>query len=76
MCRPGLTFANGVADGRKCLTEQICPSPLAGVVGPGIICPVINGPYWVKRAGFSQTIVANAQKVIFHGGILHGFDRC
>ena len=73
MCRPGLTFANCFANGRKCLTEQFLPSPLARVVGPGIIRPETNAPHWVQRAGFSQQFVASAQKVIFHGGILREF---
>ena len=67
------TFANGVEDGRKCFTEQICLSPLARVVGPGIIRPETNAPHWVQRAGFSQKVVASAQKLIFHGGILREF---
>ena len=71
MCRPGLTFANCFANGRNFLTEQIFPSPLAWVVGPGIIRPDTNAPHWVQRAGFSPKFVASAQKVIFHGGILH-----
>ena len=70
MCRPGLTFANDVADGRKCLTEHIFPRLLARVVGPGIIRPETNAPHWVQRAGFSHTFDASAQKVIFHAGIL------
>ena len=69
MCRPGFTFANGVADGRKCLTEQIFPSPLSGVIDPGIIHPETNAPHWVQRAGFSQTFGASAQKMMFHGEI-------
>ena len=47
------------------------PSPLARVVGPGIIRPETNAPHWVQRAGFSQTFVA--QKAIFHGGLLREF---
>ena len=69
----GFTFANCFADGRKCLTEQFFPYPLARVVGPGIIRPETNAPPWVQRAGFGQTFVASAQKVIFHG-ILREFD--
>ena len=67
MCRPGLTFANGFANGRKCLTEKKMSSLLGRVVGPGIIRPETNAPHWVQRAGFSQTFVASAQKVILHG---------
>ena len=72
MCRPGFTFANGVADGRKCLTEQIFPSPLSGVIDPGIIHPETNAPHWVQRAGFGQPFIASAHKVMFHGGVLRG----
>ena len=67
MCRPGLTFANGFANGRMCLTEKQNPFSLARVVGPRIIRPETNAPHWVQRAGFSQTFVTNAQKVIFMG---------
>ena len=73
MCQPGFTFAIGVADGRKCLTEQFFSSPLARVVVHGIILPETNAPHWVKRAGFGQKFVASAQKVMFHGGILREF---
>ena len=58
MCRPDLTFANSVADGRKCLTEQICPSPLAGVAGPGIIRPETNAPHWIQRAYINQSLLS------------------
>ena len=70
VCPPGLSVANFFANGRKRLTEQNFPSPLAWVVGSGIIRPETNAPHWVERAGFGQTFVASAQKVIFHGGIL------
>ena len=62
MCQPGYTFANGFVNGRKFLTEYFFPSPLARVVGPGIIRLETNAPHWVQRAGFSQTLVANAQR--------------
>ena len=65
MCRPCLTFANCFANGRKCFPEQSFSSPLARVVGPGVIRPETNAPHWVQRAGFSQTFVASAQNVIF-----------
>ena len=53
MCRPGLSFANGVADGRKCLAEKICASPLARVAGPGIFpsgdqCPTLGPEGWFQ----------------------------
>ena len=70
MCPPGVTFANCFANGRNCLTEQNFPSPRAWVVGSGIIRPETNAPHWVQRAGFGQTFVARAQKVMFHDGIL------
>ena len=73
MCQPGLTFANCFANGRKRLTEQIFPSTLAWVVCSGIIRPETKTPHWVQRAGFGQTFVASAQKVMFHGGILREF---
>ena len=65
--RPHL-IANGFADGRKCVPEQMFPSPLAWVVGPGIICPETNPPHWVQRASLSQTFVASVQKVILMAG--------
>ena len=73
MRRPGLTFTNDVANGRKGPTKPICPSPLAGTAGYGIIRLEINAPHRVQRAGFSQTFFASAQKVIFHGGVLREF---
>ena len=73
MCRPGLTFANGFADGTKYLTVQCFFSPLARVVGPGIIRPETNAPHRVRRACFSQRVCASAQNAIFHGGILREF---
>ena len=73
MRRPGLTFANCFENGRKRLTEQLFPSPLAWVVGSEIIRPETNAPHWVQRAGFGQTFVASAQKVMFHGRILREF---
>ena len=69
MCRPGLTFANGFADGRTCLTKHIFLLHWRGslALGSSARRPV----HWVQRAGFSPKFVASAQKVIFHGGILH-----
>ena len=49
-------------------------SPLAWVVDSGIIRPETNAPHWVQKAGFGQTFVASAQKVMFHGGILREFS--
>ena len=65
MYQPGITFANGFANGRKCLTDKNLRSPLARVVDLGIIRPQTNAPHWVQTAGFSQTFVASAQKVFF-----------
>ena len=73
MCRPGLTFANGFANSRKCLTEQLFSSPLAGDTGPGIIRPDTYAPHRVHRAGLAEGFVASAQNTIFHGGILREF---
>ena len=67
MYQPGITFANGFANGRKCLTDKNLRSPLARVVDLGIIRPQTNAPHWVQTAGFSQTFVASAQKVFFIG---------
>ena len=73
MRRPGLTVANCFVDGRKCLTEHLFYSPLSWVVDPGIILPEHNAPQWVQRTGFSQRLVASAQKVFCHGWILREF---
>ena len=73
MCQPDLTFADCFANGRRRLTEHFFPSPLAWVAGSGIVRPETNAPHWVQRAGFGQTFVAGAQKVMFHGGILCEF---
>ena len=73
VCQPGLQFAKFFAHGRKRLTEQNFPSPQAWVVASGIIRPEPNASRWVQRAGFGQTFVTSAQKVMFHGGILREF---
>ena len=73
MCQPGLTVANCFANGRKCLTEQIVPSPLAWVVASGITRPETNAPHWVQRAGFGQTFVASDQTVMFRSESLREF---
>ena len=73
VCQPGLSVANFFANCRKRLTEQNFPSPLAWAFGSGIIRPETNAPHWVQRAGFGQTFVASAQKVMFHGGVLREF---
>ena len=65
MRRTGLTVVNSFANGRKCLTEHISSSPLAWIVGPGIIRQGTNAPHWVQRARFSHKLVVRAQKVIF-----------
>ena len=69
MRQPGLTVANFFANGRKHLTERIFPSPLAWVVGSGIIRPETNASDLVQRDGFGLTFVASAQKVIFMAGL-------
>ena len=61
VCQPGLTAVNFFANGRKRLTEQIVPSPLAWVFGSGIIHPETNAPHWVQRAGVGQPSIASAQ---------------
>ena len=73
VCQPGPTVANVFANGRKRLTEQIFPSPLAWIIGSGIILLETNAPYWVQKAGFCQMFIASAQKVMFHGGVLREF---
>ena len=73
MYQPGLTVANCFANGRKRLTEKNFPSPMTWIAGSGIIRPEANAPLWVQRAGFGQTVVARAQKAMFHGGILREF---
>ena len=70
VCHPGLTVANFLANGRKRLTEQFFPSPLAWVFGSVIIRPETNAPHRVQRAGVGQPFIASAQKVMFHDGIL------
>ena len=65
MRRPDLIVANSFANDRKRLTEQVFSSPPAWVVGPGTIRPEANAPHWVQRTGFSQKLVARAQKVIY-----------
>ena len=62
VCQPRLTVANCFANGRKRLTEHLHPSPLAYVVGWGIILPETNAPHRVQRAGFGQTFVASAPR--------------
>ena len=73
MCQPGLTVVNCFANGRKRLNERIFSSPLAWVVGSGIIRPETNAPHGVQRAGFGQMFIASAQKVMFHVGVLREF---
>ena len=73
MCQPSLTFANCFANSSKRFAEKFFPSQLARVVGSGIILPDTNAPRWVRRAGFGQTSVVSAQKVMFHGRILPEF---
>ena len=55
-------------------TSKFFLSPLAWVVGSGIVRPETNAPHWVQRAGFGQTFVVSAQNVIFHGGIPREFS--
>ena len=74
MCQPGLTVVNCFANGRKRLTEQNFPSPLAWVFGSGIIRPETNAPHWAQRAGFGQPFTARCQKVMYHGGVLREFS--
>ena len=68
--RPALIIANCFANGRKRLPEKMLSSPLAWVVGSGIIRPETNAPHWVQRAGVGQPFVAGAQIVMFDGGVL------
>ena len=73
MCQPGFTFANCFANGRKRLSEQISPHPLAWIVVSGITRPETDAPIWAQRVGFGHTFVARAQRVMFHGGIRREF---
>ena len=73
MWRPGLAVANCFANGRKCLTEQVFPSPLVWVIDSGVVHPETNTPHWVQGADLGQTFISSAQKVKFHGWILHKF---
>ena len=68
VCQPSFACTNGVADGRICFFEQLFPYPPAGAASLGIICPETDAPHGVKRAGFSQTLGASAQKVSFMPG--------
>ena len=65
--RHGLTVANSFANGRKCFTELMFSSPLAWVVGPGIIRSETNAPHWVQRARFRDTFGVRSQKGILYG---------
>ena len=65
VCQPGLTCANGVAEGRKSFSEQLFPCSPAGVASLGVVCPEVDAPHGVKRAGFSQNFGASAQKICF-----------
>ena len=73
MCQPGFTFANCLANGRKRLTEQMIPPPLAWIVVSEITRPETDAPIWAQRAGFGQMFVARAERVMFHGGIRREF---
>ena len=56
--------------------ESASPSicfPLQWVVGSGVVRPETNASHWVKKAGFGQTFVASAQKVLVHGGCMREF---
>ena len=50
-------FANCFTNGRNRFTEQTVPSPLAWVIGSGIIRPETNAPHWVQMASFVQIFV-------------------
>ena len=52
----GLTIANCFANCRRHLTEQNFPSPLAWVVGSGIVRPETNAPHWVQRAASAKLV--------------------
>ena len=64
VCQLGLVCVNGVANGRKRFSEKVFPWPPAGVANrlPEDRCPTRG-----QKAGFSQTLGARAQKVLFHG---------
>ena len=69
-CPPGVTGANGVADGRKSFSEHIIPWPPAGIMSLGVVFPETDAPHGVERAVFSQKFGASAQKVLFHGRVM------
>ena len=62
VCQPGLPVTNFFTNGRKRLTEQHFPSPLAWVFGSEIIRPETNAPHWIQRAGFGQPIYCQCSK--------------
>ena len=68
MCQPGPTVANVFANGRKRLTEQIFPSPLAWIIGSGIILLETNAPYWVQKAGLGQPFLPVLKRSCFMAG--------
>ena len=77
MCQPDLTFASCFANGRKCHYNQTFS--LSSGVGrwlwdhpPRDQCPTLGPEGWL-RPGLGQTVVACAQKVMFHGGFLREF---
>ena len=45
VCPPGLTFANGVADGRKSFPEQMFISLQIPVAGLGVARPTTDTPH-------------------------------
>ena len=55
---------------KKSFSEHFFPRPPAGVDSLGAVCSETDAPHRVKRAGFSQTFGASAQKVLFYGRVL------
>ena len=75
VCQPGFACGNRVADGRKSVSEKTIPWPPAGVASLGVVCPETDAPHGVKRAGFSRTFGASAQKVLFYGRVLRELGK-
>ena len=65
ICQIGLACVNDVADGRKSFSRQTFPWPPAEVASHGVGSPETDVSHGVKRACFSQTFGASAQKALF-----------
>ena len=72
VCQPGLTVANFFANGRKRLTEQKFPSPLAWAFGSGIIARRTIPHTGTRGLALANRLLPVLKKVMFHGGVLRG----